>query len=222
MDEWDVNSDWLKNRVEGFDERYKSTLENNKVWDKIITRRSDLLSFGKVEPNIMTMWTGCIFETPPGWGLLITQPINDYYRYDKTKPYTIQTGILETDWMVYDIWVNVAVTENCTFTIEKDKPIATLIPIRRDTYEDKWDLEVGSVDKLSYKRWLDYNYRKYGAYRHEKENKTETDKEIGNIIKNQKVYHQQRKRNSKPTSEFLGKDYEIRQTWVQEREGLDE
>ena len=207
MGAWDADSSYLKDKVLSFDDRYRDTFEKNEELSKILTKRSDLLSFGKVEQNIMTIWTGCIFETPPGWGLLITDPINDYYRYSKSKPYTIQAGILETDWMVYDIWINIAFKENCTVKIEKDKPVAALIPMRRDTYEEKWELENEDLNKFQYKRWLDYNYRKYGAYRHSKETNSKTEHDLGQMMKNQKVYHQQRKRNAKPKEEFKGNDY---------------
>jgi hypothetical protein len=79
--------------------------------------------------------------------------------------------------------------------------------MRRDTYEEKWELENEDLNKFQYKRWLDYNYRKYGAYRHSKETNSKTEHDLGQMMKNQKVYHQQRKRNAKPKEEFKGNDY---------------
>jgi len=57
---------------------------------------------------------------------------------------------------------------------------------------------------------------------YENENKTKTNEELGNTLKNQKNLSSAKEKTAKSTSEFLGKDYEIRETWTQEREGLDE
>ena len=117
-----------------------------------------------------------------------------------------QEGILETDWMVYDIWMNVAVLEkDREITISKDKPLATLIPFRRDAYEETWGLEENEITKNVYKRWADYNYSKWGAGK-------VTDSEAIDVIeekysKNKKVYHERKKKYAKPKEEFAGKDF---------------
>ena len=141
---WDIikeerlepNKSFMMNKLREFDSRYEETFDMPQPQYSLHAGKSTptafggmertRINYGSVEPNIITIWTGCIFETPPGWGLWVRNPVNDYYRNDnKQLPYTIQEGILETDWMVYDIWMNIAVLEiNREITISKDKPLA--------------------------------------------------------------------------------------------------
>lgn len=222
---WDIikeerlepNKSFMINKLREFDSRYEETLDMPQPQYSLHAGKSTptafggmertRINYGSVEPNIITIWTGCIFETPPGWGLWIRNPVNDYYRNDnKQLPYTIQEGILETDWMVYDIWMNIAVLEtNREITISKDKPLAALIPFRRDAYEEQWGLEKNEITKNVYKRWADYNYSKWGAGKVTDSEAIEVTNE--KFSKNKRVYHERRKKYAKPTEEFAGKDF---------------
>ena len=222
---WDIikeerlepNKSFMMNKLREFDSRYEETFDMPQPQYSLHAGKSTptafggmertRINYGSVEPNIITIWTGCIFETPPGWGLWVRNPVNDYYRNDnKQLPYTIQEGILETDWMVYDIWMNIAVLEiNREITISKDKPLAALIPFRRDAYEEQWGLEENEITKNVYKRWADYNYSKWGAGKVTDSKAIEVTNE--KFSKNKRVYHERRKKYAKPTEEFAGKDF---------------
>ncbi len=125
-------------------------------------------SFGSVEPGVCQMWTGVILETPPGWCLQIQSPINFPHR-----GYRVMSGVLETDWMQYDIWINLVIEAKDTWiTFRRDEfpPIAQLVPIRREVVEGDWSIgsdEMVNRDSKEANRvfefWLQYNKRKYGS-----------------------------------------------------------
>jgi hypothetical protein len=124
------------------------------------------LEFARVEPNIFQVWTGCMFETPPGWALHLRSPIN----LGVNPPYRIQEGILETDWMRYDIWINVIVTEpGLVIRLRRDQstPLAQLVPVRRESYDQPWEVVEQSFHRDTeegdrrFLEWTDYNHKKY-------------------------------------------------------------
>jgi hypothetical protein len=135
------------------------------------------VDFGRVEPNIVQVWTGCIFQTPPGWALHARSPIN----LGLDRPFRIQEGILETDWMRYDIWLNLAFTQTGrTVSLRRDQemPMAQLLPVRREGYEQRWTLSDRVLDRdddegnLAFLDWTDYNYKKYVRMAPEKDQGT--------------------------------------------------
>ena len=138
---------------------------------KYSTPQRELYSFGHVEMNIVSIWTGCIFKTPPGWCLQIRSPIN----INLDQPFRIQEGMLETDWMQYDIWLNLKFFQyNEWAPLRRDQkyPLAQLVPVRRESYDAKWRLEDNSVNCNGPKRdeavkvfdsWNEYNYKKWVA-----------------------------------------------------------
>jgi len=118
-------------------------------------------TWGAVEPSVVQIWTGCIFRTPPGWGLLIRSPINL-----PRQNFYVMEGILDTDWMQYDIWTNLAFDKEGTVELRKNGfPIAQLIPFKR---EDKWDLKKEMINRDTaeanrvFEYWIQYNQKKYG------------------------------------------------------------
>ncbi len=125
------------------------------------------LSWGQVEKNIFQLWTGCIFQTPPGYCLHVRDPVN----FVETRPFRVMEGVLETDWMYYDIWLNLAFTRKNKWTrIRKDSltPLAQLLPVTRDTIGTKWEInrdETISRDDAESERifsyWLKYNRQKF-------------------------------------------------------------
>ena len=101
-------------------------------------------------------------------GLAPARPIN----LGLDLPYTIQEGILETDWLRYDIWINIVATvPGVVVSLRRAQatPLAQLVPVRRESYEKPWevveqafhrDSDVGSTRFLE---WADYNHKKYLA-----------------------------------------------------------
>ena len=119
---------------------------------------------GLADHNIIQIWTGCMFRTPPGWCLLIRSPINAGESYN--RPFHIQEGIIESDWMDYDIWMNLVVNrthERVSIRQNMWPPIAQIIPIRREAYEEKWDIDdrVLSSEDPECASWQDYNWKKW-------------------------------------------------------------
>lgn len=131
--------------------------------------RRQLYAFGDVEMNVVTIWTGCVFRTPPGWCLHIRSPIN----IELNAAFRVQEAILETDWMQYDIWMNLKFTRyNEWVCLRKNQhyPLAQLIPVRRESYDRKWGLKESVFDRGGatgqqsdevFERWNDYNYQKW-------------------------------------------------------------
>jgi len=125
------------------------------------------IEFGSTLESVVSIWTGCIFQTPPGWSLMIRDPIN----ITASAIFRVQEGILETDWLPYDIWINL-------LFIQQDKwarirradnwpPIAQLVPVPTAAYDRPWSLTEGPLERTSadgrdlYSRWVDYNYKKW-------------------------------------------------------------
>lgn len=119
-------------------------------------------TIGVVEKNVIQIWTGLIFETPPGWCLHIRSPINF-----PRREIEVMEGILETDWMQYDIWINVVCHKSEKIRISKDSPIAQIIPVRRESFKSEWSLHRENINRDSpeadrvFKYWVDYNKQKF-------------------------------------------------------------
>lgn len=81
--------------------------------------------------HTLQIWTGCIFRTPPGWALWMRGPINR----ELGRPFQIMDAVLETDWLWYDIWMNLRFT-HVGQTAELRRaggPLAQLVPVHRQT-----------------------------------------------------------------------------------------
>ena len=120
-------------------------------------------TWGSVEPNVVQIWTGLIFQTPPGWCLLIRSPINF-----AQKDYHVMEGVLETDWMQYDIWINlVCDRENLPLNVDKKMPIAQILPIRREGIEGKCIISEENINRNTkeankvFEYYLQYNKKKF-------------------------------------------------------------
>lgn len=118
---------------------------------------------GLVEKNVIQLWTGLIFETPPGWCLHIRSPVNF-----PRREIEIMEAVLETDWMQYDIWMNIVCMEkDRRISIKKDFPIAQIVPVRRETFKGEWGLEQRPLGRDTedaervFKYWLEYNKQKF-------------------------------------------------------------
>jgi len=121
--------------------------------------------WGNVEKNVVQIWTGCIFHTPPGWNLQIRSPVNC-----EPRPCFVMEGVLETDWMQYDIWLNVVFTrQNEWVHLRRDDwpPIAQLIPVLR-TEKATWKIESDKIVNRDdpegnrvFEFWQQYNHKKF-------------------------------------------------------------
>lgn len=125
------------------------------------------IEFSVTLESAVSIWTGCIFQTPPGWGLMIRDPIN----INASAIFRVQEAILETDWLPYDIWVNlVFFQQGKRARIRRGDnwpPIAQLVPVPAAAYDRPWPLADGPLERTSaegsdlYNRWIDYNYKKW-------------------------------------------------------------
>ncbi len=161
-------------------------------WCPADTGRSKF-NFGGVEGNIIQIWSGVILQTPPGWCLHMRSPVN-WAR----QPYSVQEGILETDWMQYDLWTNVIVHEKDTLIqLRRDQqvPLAHIVPVRRESFKEKWGLEEEMVNRDTpeanrvFEYWIDYNQKKYGQGGKQLASSTDS-----NVTKDATTYHKERKR----------------------------
>jgi hypothetical protein len=125
------------------------------------------VEFGSTLESVVSIWTGCIFQTPPGWGLMIRDPVN----IGASTIFQTQEAILETDWLPYDIWINLLFVQQEKWArirrSDSWPPIAQLLPVPKAAYDQRWRLIDGPLETTSSKgrdlfnRWIDYNYKKW-------------------------------------------------------------
>jgi protein O-GlcNAc transferase len=113
------------------------------------------------------LWTGCVFQTPPGWGLLVRSPIN----LGMNAPYRIQEGIIETDWLFVDFWLGIAIQQKGALVrLRRDQwpPLAQLVPVPREAYDRTWQCSEELLHRHTeeaervFTGWVDYHFEKYG------------------------------------------------------------
>jgi hypothetical protein len=75
-----------------------------------------------------------IIETPKGYSLLVTHPLN---RFD--LPFLTFSGVVDTDVLSTPITVSLRLKQGFTGILEKGTPLAQVIPIKRET----WDSSIG-------------------------------------------------------------------------------
>jgi hypothetical protein len=99
------------------------------------------------------------YETPPGYSVLITHPMN---RYD--LPFYVQSGIVESDIWGLPVFIAFFLKRNFHGVIPKGTPIMQIIPFKRDN----WELEVSdSLEELDKHELMAENRRSmlYGYYK---------------------------------------------------------
>jgi hypothetical protein len=112
------------------------------------------------------------YETPPGYSVLITHPMN---RYD--LPFYVQSGIVESDIWGLPVFIAFFLKRNFHGVIPKGTPIMQIIPFKRDD----WELEVINSDEELDKHQLMAENRRsmlYGYYK-----KTAWRKKIFSVFK---------------------------------------
>lgn len=124
-------------------------------------------SWGLVEEGVAQIWTGCIFQTPPGWGLHIRSPVNI-----PPRACHVMEAVLEADWLQYDIWLNLAFDRpNEVVRLRRDDwpPIAQLVPVRRETYDARWSLDEELLHRNTdeansvFEYYVQYNQKKFAG-----------------------------------------------------------
>lgn len=83
-------------------------------------------------------------------------------------------GVLETDWMQYDIWLNLQFDHTDWVHLRKNEwpPLAQLIPMRRESFDADWDMDEETINRNTPEAnkvvdfWIDYNTKKFcnGGY----------------------------------------------------------
>jgi hypothetical protein len=122
-------------------------------------------TWGLLEDGVVQIWTGCVFETPPGWGLHIRSPINM-----EPPGFRVMEAILETDWLQYDIWLNLVFERpNERISLRRDgwPPVAQLVPVRRESYDAPWAASEELLNRNSpdanrvFEFFVQYNEKKF-------------------------------------------------------------
>ena len=91
------------------------------------------------------------YETPPGYSVLVTHPMN---RYD--LPFYIQSGIIESDNWGLAVLISFFLKRNFRGVIPKGTPIFQMIPFKRDD----WGMEIdNSLEAIEFHELLDENRR---------------------------------------------------------------
>lgn len=99
------------------------------------------------------------YETPPGYSVLITHPMN---RYD--LPFYTQSGIVESDIWGLPVFTAFFLKRNFKGVIPKGTPIFQMIPFKRES----WNMEeINSKDELDRHEIMAENRRSmlYGYYK---------------------------------------------------------
>jgi hypothetical protein len=82
------------------------------------------------------------YETPPGYSLLVTHPMN---RYD--LPFQVQSGIIESDIWGLPVFTAFFLKRNFRGVIPKGTPIFQMIPFKRDNWQLEVDDSPETLDK---------------------------------------------------------------------------
>jgi hypothetical protein len=173
---------YFEHRLVGEDEHAESEVIRGmlRARHRFRRERRQPYALGDVEMNVASVWTGCIFKTPPGWCLLLRSPIN--LAYD--EPFRVQEAILETDWMPYDVWLNLKFFEHDRWTSLRryqHYPLAQLVPVPRASFAGKWGVNDSVLSRAGeqgeraagvFDEWNEYNFRKWGGDGRQKDSAT--------------------------------------------------
>jgi hypothetical protein len=120
------------------------------------------------DPEIWRFISFPMIETPPGYSILLTHPIN---RYD--LPFLVISGVIDTDKLHQESSVPFYLRKDFEGILDKGTPIAQIIPFKRDKWEheytepysdsvlNKLNFEVRSIINRSYSKqyWTKKEYR---------------------------------------------------------------
>lgn len=104
------------------------------------------------------------YETPPGYSVLITHPMN---RYD--LPFYVQSGIVDSDIWGLPVFITFFLQKDFQGTIPKGTPIMQIVPFKRDNWELAVEDTQEALDKHEFmaenRRSMLYGYYKKTAWR---------------------------------------------------------
>lgn len=100
------------------------------------------------------------YETPPGYSVLVTHPMN---RYD--LPFTVQSGIIESDIWGLPVFTAFFLKKGFEGTIPKGTPIFQMIPFKRDNWQMEIDKTEDEFDRHEFHA-EDRRSRIHGYYKH--------------------------------------------------------
>ncbi len=86
--------------------------------------------------GIVTLHTGYLFRTPPGWSLLATGPFNE-----PRANIAPLTGIMESDWLPYPFTMNWQMLDATTVRFQKDEAFCAIMPIPKNYLPD-WQVTI--------------------------------------------------------------------------------
>lgn len=98
-----------------------------------------------------------IFQTPPGYSLLVTHPFN---RFD--LPFLTMSGIIDSDYVAPDGNLPFYLNEDFEGVIEAGTPIFQVLPFKRENWSSEEDTSLKEAAKKS--RWMSFRTAK-GYYR---------------------------------------------------------
>ena len=89
--------------------------------------------------GIVTLHTGYLFRTPPGWSLLATGPFNE-----PRAGIAPLTGIMESDWLPYPFTMNWQMLDAGTVRFQKDEAFCAIMPIPKNYLPD-WEIAIHNL-----------------------------------------------------------------------------
>jgi hypothetical protein len=118
------------------------------------------LAFGDDGDGVLSIWTGLIVQTPPGWALAVRAPANA-----ATTPFLrVVEEVMETDRAPRELTIRLRFLETGR-TLELRgtapwPPLAQLVPMRREAFDEEWLLGQVPLGKAAanaadvYERWM--------------------------------------------------------------------
>lgn len=104
------------------------------------------------------------YETPPGYSVLITHPMN---RYD--LPFTVQSGIVESDIWGLPVFIAFFLKQGFRGVIPKGTPLFQIMPFKRDNWQMEIDYTPETNERHEYeaekRRTRIHSYYKWFAWR---------------------------------------------------------
>lgn len=104
------------------------------------------------------------YETPPGYSVLVTHPMN---RYD--LPFLVQSGIIESDIWGLPVFTAFFLKKGFRGVIPKGTPIFQFFPFKRDDWEMEVDTRTESIERHDFaaerRRIKIHGYYKWHAWR---------------------------------------------------------
>lgn len=161
---FDLDVTWLGGRA--FEKRVATPLDDED--EKVVKAlgpglRYDApkkLAFGDDGEGVITLWTGLVVETPPGWALEVRSPVN----VALAPHLRIREEVLECERTPRELTVRLRVLETGR-PVELRAgapwpPLAQLVPVRRETFDAEWLLGHVPLGKAAanaaqvYEKWM--------------------------------------------------------------------